>query len=63
MKQNFYKISEEDLLSLLSERDELSELECAGVDNWCGYEEVDWQALEECEYDLSDYELIEGETK
>lgn len=35
----FYKIEGKELLQLLSDSRELTALECAGVDNWCGYDE------------------------
>lgn len=35
----YYKVSGEELLSLLKDSAELAALEGAGVDNWCGYDE------------------------
>lgn len=37
--EKYYKISESELLSLLDDANELNALECAGVDNWCGWGE------------------------
>jgi hypothetical protein len=34
----YYKIEEQELLSLLSDRRELTALQGAGVDNWDGYD-------------------------
>ncbi len=35
--EKYYKISESELLSLLSDANQLNALECAGVDNWSGF--------------------------
>ncbi len=37
--EKYYKISESELLSLLSDANQLNALECAGVDNWIGWDE------------------------
>ena len=37
--EKYYKISESELLSLLSDANQLNALECVGVDNWCGWDE------------------------
>lgn len=39
MKYEEVKISAKRYLSLLKSENELNGLECAGVDNWCGYGE------------------------
>jgi len=44
----YYKISEDELLSLLKESRQLYSLERAGVDNWEGYDER-WEYLEDYE--------------
>ena len=56
--KNYYKISEERLIGLLSCEAEMIELENAGVDNWSGYGEIDWEVLENEEVCLKDYELL-----
>ena len=37
--EKHYKISESELLSLLSDANQLNSLERAGVDNWSGWDE------------------------
>lgn len=37
--EKYYKISESELLSLLSDANQLNALECAGVVNWRGWDE------------------------
>ena len=56
MKEKYYKVSESQLITLIQASQDLEGLECAGVDNWCGYDEVYW---EECEgVSLEDYEEV-----
>jgi hypothetical protein len=43
---NYYKISEKRLKELLDYEGTCIGLENAGVDNWCGYDEVDWDDIE-----------------
>jgi len=44
----YYKIEEQELLSLLSDSRELTALQGAGVDNWCGYDDR-WEGMDEWE--------------
>jgi hypothetical protein len=41
-----YKITEKRLIELLDYEGKCIGLENAGVDNWCGYDEVDWEEIE-----------------
>jgi hypothetical protein len=41
-----YKITEKRLKELLDYEGKCIGLENAGVDNWCGYDEVDWDDIE-----------------
>ena len=40
MEEEFVTISREEYDKLTEESQKLSALECAGVDNWCGYDEA-----------------------
>lgn len=44
--EKYYKISEKRLIELLECELELNELECLGVDNWSGYNEVEWEYID-----------------
>ena len=60
--QKYYKLSEEALLSLLSARLELNQLEASGVDNWTWYGEgyKEFMKEEALEY-ISEKELLQDE--
>ena len=60
--QKYYKLSEEALLSLLSARLELNQLEASGVDNWTWYGEGYYEFMKEeaLEY-ISESELLQSE--
>lgn len=58
MSIKYYKVSEKELIRLLSSEAELLELESAGVDNWSGYGEVDWGGLYNTEISLDGYEEV-----
>ena len=41
-----FELTEEELVNLIAAEAELEALECAGVDNWCGWD-YRWDYLEE----------------
>lgn len=45
MEEEFVLISSERLQNLLDAESELDSLEAAGVDNWEGYSDVDWEEV------------------
>lgn len=51
----YYKISEEDLISLIEKAKFLDALEAGGVDNWYGYEMVEDEDKEVSEEDYEEY--------
>jgi len=55
----YYRVSEEDLKSLIRDSAELNHLESAGVDNWCGYS-MRWEMLEDEGYDNYDDLVKDG---
>ena len=58
MSETYYLVSQTELLKLLQAADDLDALECAGVDNWLGYGEAEFNEI--TEHDLSTYKKAEG---
>lgn len=54
----YYKISEEDLISLIEKAKFLDALEAGGVDNWYGYEMAYNEDVEVSEEDYEDYGAV-----
>ena len=54
----YYKISEEDLISLIEKAKFLDALEAGGVDNWYGYEMAYNEEVEVSEEDYEDYGAV-----
>ena len=46
MDEEYVLITASEYRNLLNSEDELTALDCMGVDNWCGYGEVDWNDVE-----------------
>lgn len=60
--ENFYVISEQELLSLLTAERELSILKSAGIDNWNGYPDR-YEYFDEDDYPKWTLELLRKEYK
>lgn len=58
MVMKYYKISEEDLISLIEKAKFLDALEAGGVDNWYGYEMAYNEDVEVSEEDYEDYGAV-----
>lgn len=41
-EEKFVKVPYNKFISMFEDADSFNKLDCMGVDNWCGYDEVEW---------------------
>lgn len=62
MAEKYYKVPSETLAKLLFDSRLVDALESAGVNNWDGHGELDWEGIEhDVEYDLNGFEEIKND--